>query len=168
MSGDGRVQPGIGNPIEPMASNWLAALRSFSVQSTTRKLAINVSVHNPVQRFLYQQNGLKPCLQCQSFHCSTLLHATPTDAGEATAPVNPALFTPVIAWTAVCRAGAFRARPFLCHEGFRVGQPPCCEFPHSFTDRARAVAELLRLVHTATPDTTRTGLFCRVWRGCVN
>jgi len=27
---------------------------------------------------------------------------------------------------------------------------------------------LLKLIHTATPDTTQTGLFCRVWFGGVN
>ena len=26
----------------------------------------------------------------------------------------------------------------------------------------------LKLIHTATPDTTQTGLFCRVWCGDVN
>jgi len=26
----------------------------------------------------------------------------------------------------------------------------------------------LKLIHTATPDTTQTGLFCRVWCSAVN
>ena len=31
-----------------------------------------------------------------------------------------------------------------------------------------SVSAELKLIHTAAPDTTRTGLFCRVWCGDVN
>ena len=42
-------------------------------------------------RWIKLINALKLCIQCQSFHCSTTLNATPTDDLPTTPPVNPAL-----------------------------------------------------------------------------
>jgi len=50
-----------------------------------------------------------------------------------------------------------------------------CELHHNaFGGRAPsgpaggAIARYLKLIHTAAPDTTQTGLFCRVWCDGVN